>query len=368
VSALEFVNLAEAGRDLDRLLELAGAELGEDERRRHARVLCHLPDPLGVVTDVGPGGAFVVSSAPPRVGAAVTLAGGPARVAWHDDAGFGARVLDARSLVAMLLTQAPRYAWMMRALQRARAAELRAVIDALPPARLALEVACGASPYSGWLEERGARVVGLDVSAPYLRVARREREGGAYLRGDAARLPFPDGAFDLTLCAHSLFSLPDGAGTIAEMARVTRPGGHVVVLEADTLHEVVLPWPAPLELAVRAAELRAATALLGPAGLRFYAGRDLRRWFRAAGLDPVIRSLTIDRAAPLARDEERFLELYFADLRHRIGDHLAPADSEAFAALFEPDSPAYLFARPDFQMIWIESLAIGMVPRESDAP
>jgi len=70
--------------------------------------------------------------------------------------------------------------------------------------------------------------------------------------GDAAALPFTDGAFDLVVCRAALHHFPDPAVQIAEMARVCRPGGRVVVSDMlapgtadraafDALHRVIDP-------------------------------------------------------------------------------------------------------------------------------
>ncbi|MBI4569272.1 MAG: ubiquinone/menaquinone biosynthesis methyltransferase, partial [Planctomycetes bacterium] len=85
----------------------------------------------------------------------------------------------------------------------------------------------------------GARVVGADFSAPMVRIAHRKaREEGGPPRpplllavADTLRLPFKGGAFDLVSIAFGLRNLVDLDGGLREMARVTRPGGRVVVLE-----------------------------------------------------------------------------------------------------------------------------------------
>ncbi len=157
----------------------------------------------------------------------------------------------------------PGYACMLHAYHRARAANLRAIIATLPiaPGSLVLDVACGDACYSIWLAEHAARVVGIDLSPAYLDLARRGAADSlpagriSFERADVMALPFEDGSFDLTWLAQSLFSLPEPLGVLREMIRVTRPGGHVAILENDTLHHLLLPWPAELELAVRRAQM-----------------------------------------------------------------------------------------------------------------
>lgn len=75
-------------------------------------------------------------------------------------------------------------------------------------------------------------VIGVDLSAEMLAVARGTRarlglDNVHFLVGDASRLGFAAGQFDVVLCASSLFFMPDMAATLAEWRRITRPGGVV---------------------------------------------------------------------------------------------------------------------------------------------
>ena len=108
--------------------------------------------------------------------------------------------------------------------------EKAAVLDALGPVedRSILEVACGTGRFSVMLAERGADVVGLDISGPMLRQGRdKARAVGVddtveFMLGDAARLPFPDDHFDAVM-AMRFFHLADTpAAFLAEMRRVSR--------------------------------------------------------------------------------------------------------------------------------------------------
>jgi len=266
----------------------------------------------------------------------------------------------------------PAYSEMLHAYHRSREAELRQILATLPIAEgdSVLDVASGDGCYALWLAERGARVVGVDVSPAYLACARRRAEAAGWSErirfapADAGALPFADGAFDLAWCAHSFYSLPDPLAALREMARVTRPGRHIAVLENDSLHQILLPWPAELELAVRQAHLRALQADHAGHGLdRFYIGRNLGGVFRQCGIDCCqVRTFPIERDAPLSGDEERFLRLYFADLRRHAGPYLDQAARAAFDTLFDPDSQAYLMRQPDFHLTHLESLAIGRKP------
>lgn len=102
------------------------------------------------------------------------------------------------------------------------------------PARGArvLEVCCGAGRITSHLVREGNRVAGLDFNRHCLAVA-RQRDGALvdYVLGDATALPFGDGAFDLTCCLENGFGVlfAHAPSTLAQMIRVTRAGGRVIL-------------------------------------------------------------------------------------------------------------------------------------------
>jgi demethylmenaquinone methyltransferase/2-methoxy-6-polyprenyl-1,4-benzoquinol methylase len=81
------------------------------------------------------------------------------------------------------------------------------------------------------------RVTGIDFAAPMLEIGRRKvRDAGlqeriSLLEGDALSLPFPDGSFDVTAVAFGMRNIPDRRRALDQMARVTVPGGQVMILE-----------------------------------------------------------------------------------------------------------------------------------------
>lgn len=82
---------------------------------------------------------------------------------------------------------------------------------------------------------RRARVVGLDFCAPMLERARDKAHrfdlNVEFQEGDALRLDFPDAAFDIAAIGFGIRNVDQPLRCLREMARVTRPGGRVVVLE-----------------------------------------------------------------------------------------------------------------------------------------
>lgn len=107
-------------------------------------------------------------------------------------------------------------------------------LEPLTPDMIVLDVACGAGHVAELAAPRVRQVVGLDVTPELLRIAaRRLRDAGVanvlLQEGNAARLPFLSASFDLVYCQAALHHFPDPRPYVAEMARVCRPGGRVVV-------------------------------------------------------------------------------------------------------------------------------------------
>lgn len=100
--------------------------------------------------------------------------------------------------------------------------------------RLVCDLACGQGDMARHLAQRGARVVGVDISQKLLEIARREEEaeplGILYHHADAQALP-PLGAepFDGVLCSLALMDIPDLVAASAGIGRLLRPGGWLVV-------------------------------------------------------------------------------------------------------------------------------------------
>ena len=97
------------------------------------------------------------------------------------------------------------------------------------PGRRTLEVGCGEGRVSRDLADRGHRVVGVDASPTLVRHACEADRRSAYVLGDAAALPFPDGSFDLAVAYNSLMDVDDLQAAAAEVARVLEPGGRLCV-------------------------------------------------------------------------------------------------------------------------------------------
>ena len=121
--------------------------------------------------------------------------------------------------------------------------------------RQVLEVGCGSAPCARWLTERGARVVGLDLSATMLSYAgaANEATGLAFplVRANAERLPFAGGSFDLACSAFGAVPfVADVRAVFAEVARVLRPGGEWVFAVTHPIRWIFPDDPGPDGLTV----------------------------------------------------------------------------------------------------------------------
>ena len=153
---------------------------------------------------------------------------------------------------------------------------------ALEPASTVLEVGCGPATDTLALAELvgvDGRVVGVDFDPEMIVEANdRARRAGLDVRvthqwGDAAALPFADNTFDACRSERVFQHLPDPARALAEMVRVTRHGGRIVVFDTDW-GTVVVDSPEPA-IEWRLRQFYDRYMVTNP-----YSGRQLYRLFR----------------------------------------------------------------------------------------
>jgi demethylmenaquinone methyltransferase/2-methoxy-6-polyprenyl-1,4-benzoquinol methylase len=140
-----------------------------------------------------------------------------------------ARVYDRMNSV---MTAGMHHAW------RRRAADLARV----GASSRALDVATGTGDLAIELAFRGASVTGVDFSPAMLDLARNKAPDVEFEEGDALALRFADGEFDAVTVGFGARNFADLDKGLRELARVTKPGGRVVVLEITTPQGAPLSW------------------------------------------------------------------------------------------------------------------------------
>jgi len=158
--------------------------------------------------------------------------------------------------------------------------KVNAIADAIAArdGGMVLEVGTGTGLHGLWLlQNTPVRYVGVDASEAMLRLAAKRMEASgtkpvALGIADAHHLPFGDGAFDAAFCSGTLHHLSRPGRGVAEIVRVTKPGGRVAVMEPN--------WKFPSTFLVGASTPAERNVFkISPA--------TLEAWGRAAGLTGV---------------------------------------------------------------------------------
>ena len=162
------------------------------------------------------------------------------------------------------------------------------------PGQRILDVATGTGMVAQALAGRGATVTALDQSEAMLAVARMHPHPGVtFVQGEAERLPFADGTFDALTFTYLLRYVDDPSATLAELARVVKPGGHIGMVEFGVPDNPVLRelWRAhtraglPLIGRLVSPAWYEVGRFLGPNIEQFHAAYpDLPRLWTAAGI------------------------------------------------------------------------------------
>jgi demethylmenaquinone methyltransferase/2-methoxy-6-polyprenyl-1,4-benzoquinol methylase len=181
----------------------------------------------------------------------------------------------------------------------------RFLVSRLPPGGHVLDVATGTGLVCAELRRRGFEVTGVDQSPEMLAVARR-RFGDAVelVEASASSLPFADSAFDHVTFTYLLRYVDDPGATLAELARVVRPGGTVASLEFGVPGGLARPlWEAYVRgvLPVAGRVLRQGWAEVGD-----FLGGSIRAFWAEY---PIERQLELWRAAGIQDLEVRRLSL-----------------------------------------------------------
>lgn len=102
------------------------------------------------------------------------------------------------------------------------------------PGQLILDLAAGTGTSSRPFADAGARVVPTDLSLGMLQVGKERQADLPFVNADALALPFADRTFDAVTISFGLRNVEDTPAALAELHRVTRPGGRIVICEFST--------------------------------------------------------------------------------------------------------------------------------------
>jgi ubiquinone/menaquinone biosynthesis C-methylase UbiE len=111
---------------------------------------------------------------------------------------------------------------------------MREILDSLPVG-VALDAACGTGRHSAYLASRGHRVIGVDTSPEMLARAREKVPEGEFHEADLHDVPLADDSVDLVVCAIALSHVADLGQALAELVRVLRPNGQLVISDSRGL-------------------------------------------------------------------------------------------------------------------------------------
>ena len=111
----------------------------------------------------------------------------------------------------------------------------RATLEALAlrAGERVIDVGCGPGYLCAEMAAAGASVVGVDPSPSMLALAEQRGSGVELLQGDALSLPVEDGSFDAAVSTQVYEYVADIGGAFAEVRRVLRPGGRLLILDTD---------------------------------------------------------------------------------------------------------------------------------------
>jgi demethylmenaquinone methyltransferase/2-methoxy-6-polyprenyl-1,4-benzoquinol methylase len=177
-----------------------------------------------------------------------------------------ATIADRYDLITIVLSYGQDRRWKRR---------LVGLAGALAQTR-ALDVATGTGDIAFALASRGARVVGLDLTARMVELARakasHDDRSPGFLVGDMLALPFPDASFELVTAGYGLRNVPDLTVAIDEIRRVLVSGGRLLSLD----------FTRPSNALVRAVYLRYLSITGGLLGRILHGDPDTYRYIPAS--------------------------------------------------------------------------------------
>jgi demethylmenaquinone methyltransferase / 2-methoxy-6-polyprenyl-1,4-benzoquinol methylase len=176
-----------------------------------------------------------------------------------------ATIADRYDLITIVLSYGRDRSWKRRLVRMAGAKTGMRVLD----------LATGTGDVAYLLHERGAQVIGLDLTRRMLELARAKRSAANrphFVVGDMSALPFPAGSFDLVTTSYGLRNVPDLAMALDEISRVLKPSGQLLSLDFNR----------PSNPAIRSAYLAYLTVVGGLLGWLLHRDPDTYRYIPAS--------------------------------------------------------------------------------------
>jgi len=268
-------------------------------------------------------------------------------------------------------TAARDYARKLRLFNAFAGPEIRQAIAQLelrPGARV-LDAGCGTGETMRWLSERvGPRgsVIGVDLAAAHVAAARATSPWATVVvQADLTAPPITPATLDLVWSVNTFNHLHDPVAGLRQAASLLRPGGRIALGQSSLLPDMYFAWDSRLERLANEAVRRYYRDRYALDERDLASVRALVGMMRAAGLrDVTVRTIPIERIAPVAREDEDYLveAIFRNSWGERLRRYLSREDYDALERLCDPEHPDFALRRPDFHFLQTFTLVIGTAP------